>query len=152
MNCPHCGVEISEHPASRCLDAWVAEAVMGVKMIEIENHAKFKGTPVTKYWVRDDSGRLPSLYSTSIAAAWEVREALHRKGVSIELMDCRLEANADYAWAYEIYTYDNPDAVMDGVQFGTYHYKLDGSADAAPHAISRAAIKATLLDNSSDSV
>ena len=28
MNCPHCNVHIDKHPASRCLDAWVAEAVM----------------------------------------------------------------------------------------------------------------------------
>lgn len=29
MNCPTCGLDIDEHPADRCLDAWVAEAVFG---------------------------------------------------------------------------------------------------------------------------
>lgn len=28
--CPTCGVSILEHPAGRCLDAWVAERVMGL--------------------------------------------------------------------------------------------------------------------------
>lgn len=27
--CPHCGTPITEHEATRCLDAWVAEAVTG---------------------------------------------------------------------------------------------------------------------------
>lgn len=31
MNCPHCKVEINKHEATRCLDAWVAEHVMGWK-------------------------------------------------------------------------------------------------------------------------
>jgi len=29
MNCPHCQIAVDEHPANRCLDAWVAEKVMG---------------------------------------------------------------------------------------------------------------------------
>lgn len=29
MNCPTCNLAIDKHPAGRCLDAWVAESVMG---------------------------------------------------------------------------------------------------------------------------
>ncbi|KKK65183.1 hypothetical protein LCGC14_2976710, partial [marine sediment metagenome] len=28
MKCPHCQIEVDEHEANRCLDAWVAEVVM----------------------------------------------------------------------------------------------------------------------------
>lgn len=33
MNCPTCGLDIDEHPANRCLDAWVAEEVMGLNVV-----------------------------------------------------------------------------------------------------------------------
>ena len=33
IKCPTCGVEIDEHSAGRCLDAWVASVVMGWKEI-----------------------------------------------------------------------------------------------------------------------
>lgn len=33
MNCPTCGLNIDEHPANRCLDAWVAEEVMGLNVV-----------------------------------------------------------------------------------------------------------------------
>jgi hypothetical protein len=31
MNCPRCGVSVKDHPAGRCLDAWIAEVVFGLK-------------------------------------------------------------------------------------------------------------------------
>lgn len=33
MNCPKCSCDIDEHPANRCLDAWVAEEVMGLNIV-----------------------------------------------------------------------------------------------------------------------
>jgi len=33
MNCPTCGLDIDEHPTNRCLDAWVAEEVMGLNVV-----------------------------------------------------------------------------------------------------------------------
>ena len=74
MRCPHCNTHIDEHPANPCLNAWVATDVMDIKIIEIENCAKPKDAPVTKYWVRDDDGLLPPPYSKRIAPAWEVHE------------------------------------------------------------------------------
>lgn len=35
MNCPHCEIDINKHEATRCLDAWVAEQVMGWKPYRI---------------------------------------------------------------------------------------------------------------------
>lgn len=57
LNCPHCNTHIDEHPASRCLDAWVEQAV-------IDRQLRIK----TEEW-----GLVPR-YSTDIAAAWEVVE------------------------------------------------------------------------------
>ncbi len=50
MNCPHCKIDVDEHPANLCLDHWVAIVVM--------------------------DGRLES-YSATIAAAWEVVEKVN---------------------------------------------------------------------------
>ncbi|KKK66418.1 hypothetical protein LCGC14_2964270, partial [marine sediment metagenome] len=38
MNCPHCETLIDEHKATRCLDAWIAEYVMGWKPYKIVNY------------------------------------------------------------------------------------------------------------------
>ena len=35
MNCPHCQTPIDKHEATRCLDAWIAEYVMGWKPYKI---------------------------------------------------------------------------------------------------------------------
>ena len=54
ISCPHCGVNVSEHEAGRCLDAWVAEAV------------GWSDTTTNRH-----EPQVPH-YSTDIAAAWEV--------------------------------------------------------------------------------
>ena len=69
MNCPHCGTDVDEHEAGRCLDAWVAEAVMGLQRVMIDpedGEALFKRQPGALSY-----GFVPQ-YSISIAAAWEV--------------------------------------------------------------------------------
>ena len=38
MNCPHCETRINRHEAIRCLDAWIAEYVMGWKPYKIVNY------------------------------------------------------------------------------------------------------------------
>ncbi len=38
MNCPHCETRINRHEAIRCLDAWIAEYVMGWKPYKIVRH------------------------------------------------------------------------------------------------------------------
>ena len=72
MNCPHWDTSVDEHEAGRCLDAWVAEDIMGKKISDsfpgvvgmIEDR-RVAGVGVGK-WIRP--------YSTDIAAAWEVVE------------------------------------------------------------------------------
>lgn len=72
IRCPHCETEIDEHKANRCLDAWVAEAVM----IEKVN------------WM-DTEGDIIRLrpYSTDIAAAWEVVGHFSEKQYHVEVWE-----------------------------------------------------------------
>lgn len=35
MNCPHCETHIDEHEATLCLDAWIAELVMGWEYLKV---------------------------------------------------------------------------------------------------------------------
>lgn len=65
MNCPYCNTHIDEHPASRCLDAWVAETVMDG---DVRPDPDGDGIWVwfKKNWGYSD---VVPYYSTSIAAA-----------------------------------------------------------------------------------
>ena len=70
MNCPHCGVHIDEHPASRCLDAWVAVDVMELAGVGLDSVGDFQ------YLHSPDRPHFVSEYSTDIAAAWEVEQKI----------------------------------------------------------------------------
>jgi hypothetical protein len=59
MNCPHCGTEVDEHEAKRCLSAWVHADVMGRKLPDHN-------------WETDTYCDCLPDYSTDIAAAWGV--------------------------------------------------------------------------------
>lgn len=123
MNCPHCGTHIDEHPASRCLDAWVADDIFG---------GSANPDNVLWYWwdSSDDEGKRVVLgvhlfagpkFSTDIAAAWQV---LGKMGGF---------------WTVQGYIYEGR----------TNHYyagrrgHVGSRAPTAPHAICRAAIKAS---------
>ena len=70
-NCPHCETKVDQHEAGRCLDAWVAERVMEHDTFSEEVYGEL-------LWYEGDRSKnyvLP-LYSTEIAAAWEVRARL----------------------------------------------------------------------------
>ena len=82
LHCPECGIEIDEHPAGRCLDAWVAITIMNWKYAP-KTDPKIK---LWLYWRRPD-GMLkyePPEYSTDIAAAWEVVEKITEPPKDIE--------------------------------------------------------------------
>jgi len=76
-NCPYCGTHIDDHPASPCLNAWVAEDVMewwnvsegdgwfGFHFVKIEGAAMPVYDPVPHF-------------SDSIIAAWQVVEMLRQ--------------------------------------------------------------------------
>ncbi len=77
MNCPHCETEIDEHEASRCLDAWVAKAVMDELALMSPSPiyvGRFDWVKKGDWYVaseNDSPYRVP-YYSVNIAAAWEV--------------------------------------------------------------------------------
>ena len=71
MKCPHCQTLVTDHEANRCLDAWIAEEVMG-----------WDDSCGYSYWImlppKESTGRsegrvypVPAFIS-SISAAWEV--------------------------------------------------------------------------------
>jgi len=84
--CPHCAVKISEHPESRCLDAWEAEAVMGLEVYMSHEEYLKSGSPHAQYW--NSAVHYPAYwwnegwamsvapYSTDITAAWQVEEKI----------------------------------------------------------------------------
>lgn len=119
--CPTCGIEIINHPADRCLDALVAERVMG-----IVSNVGVVG------WMLDSRGytvRVPE-YSTDIAAAWQVVEKLDFTIVKVDegWMVGKLDINA--------FTNDS------GVVYGCIYDP--GLAETAPLAICRAALLAVM--------
>lgn len=71
MNCPHCETHIDEHEATRCLDAWIAEVVMGHSDIRKQEdsweYCLYTGDCHEPYGVN-------CFFSTSISAAWLVVE------------------------------------------------------------------------------
>ena len=120
MKCPNCNILIDEHPASRCLDALVAEKVMGWHDCE-------------GYWEDDKvihTGAGGWYPSTSISAAWEVVEKLGR-AFSIDCISF-VGMNECTAIFAAVGTSWNDGAI--------------GTAPTAPLAICRAALKAVNHD------
>lgn len=95
IKCPTCGIALLEHPANRCLDAWVATAVMGWEKFEVgyfgsdssprqneleewmdKNEIESVGDyfiDVDKdFWIEEEKWKP----SSDISAAWEVVEKM----------------------------------------------------------------------------
>lgn len=151
MNCPHCEVHIDEHSASRCLDAWVAEIVMGWKPYFIisynilypptrqsyceEQSYIYNNYKPNKPYEFDsehfyDSSRNPSytqpivpFYSKRISVAWKIVE----------------QVNQDNAMTLRWYNPDGRTSTY-SIAFG-FGKKIEAEADTAPLVICRAAIK-----------
>ena len=75
MNCPHCDTSVDEHSSGRCLDAWVAEAVMGNPVFVMNN-------PLGVFY-----GNVGGKFSTDIAAAWEVVGRVNKGGHIVEIVN-----------------------------------------------------------------
>ncbi len=93
MKCPHCDTQIDEHEADKCMDAWVAEAVMGW-IEDKENPGLYNKITY------DNSGmvqwnKLPP-YSTSIADAWQVVEKLEERNAWVSLDKVPTNTNWDF--------------------------------------------------------
>ena len=63
LYCPTCGVEIDEHEAGRCLDAWAGRAVL--------KYAYRMSESGLKIWIGE-----PEKYSDDISAAWMLEEKI----------------------------------------------------------------------------
>lgn len=80
MNCPTCGLNIDEHPANRCLDAWVAGAVIELTICTCHI------PPVSGFDTMrciDCGGAIYPDYSTDIVAAWEVVRYLSNRAIEV---------------------------------------------------------------------
>lgn len=84
ITCPTCGVALLEHPANRCLDAWVAEKVMGLKPCTAWSlfHWSMSGGEYIhhpescSYNNKCYPAEQCPHYSNDISAAWEVVEKI----------------------------------------------------------------------------
>lgn len=76
--CPHCGTLVTEHPATPCLSAWIAEAVMGWEVCHdsecsgCDKGYLADGPPGVKFFTRGFNSQWHP--HEDIAAAWEVVE------------------------------------------------------------------------------
>jgi hypothetical protein len=132
--------------AGREMDARVAEKVMGFDCKHVddgEGWCQFCGEEMIEYsqmywdqnkWLQDRQSRPVETkcqglhYSTSIAAAWEIVEALRQKY-------CCIKVYSDHAYIYECTIVKDPDDDHDEPEIFT-------QADTAPLAICLAALKA----------
>lgn len=122
--CPRCGLDVDEHLANRCMDAWVAEAVMGWEKCCIStlpeklDYTHWKTDTLDGMWYVQAS--LDWSPSTQIADAWLVVEKLAPLG----------------------------QLLLDGTLSGDWHCEVVGDtqaeAETAPLAICRAALRVCL--------
>ena len=119
LNCPHCKLHIDEHPASRCLDAWVHTDVMGYKLPDHN-------------W-RDTHCDCIRNYPRDISAAWRVVEKIQRDepGWRFGL----LGGDIHFRWKAEFHGHIDPEQ-----NYGQRHGQA--YADTAPRAICLAALRA----------
>jgi hypothetical protein len=133
MKCPHCDTPIDDHAATRCLDAWVAEVIMG-QSLHVHEPSKYgmfcEHCHANKSYVEFGTkwGRSipPEHYSTDISAAWEVMDKEHPCGWFDGF------ALARYGSGYAIFR------LLSRLKLSS----LFVEADTAPLAICRAATKA----------
>jgi len=141
LRCPRCNETVDEHPANRCLDAWVAEVVMGLPPREHAIRWEQGWTPEgddgwsgfqCSYCDASEKTDDPCVrhYSRWIAEAWEVVEKLSGLGVvSVASGDDRLGGLH----------------MCEFIPWGCYMGRgglLRIEADTYPLAICRAALKA----------
>ncbi len=129
MNCPRCDKEISDHEANRCLDAWIAERVLGFEIFDDMKNGvcltvdRFFFKPIPYY---PPHGWLPVYkYSILIEETWEIVAKLTDKTQRFEL----ITGHQDIAWIV---------GEKSGPKLGLY---VCGVGDTMPLAICRVALK-----------
>ena len=133
LHCPTCGVEIDEHEATTCLDAWVAERVMGWEKCN-------------NWWMRPVDGEICRLVTAAHSGSWNPSQDIAAAWVLVEkvadLHGCQFSIErVGRPWEIKCGRYG---AVVSG---GDLWYErpdltLAVYAPTAPLAITRAAIKA----------
>jgi hypothetical protein len=125
MNCPRCAKNIDEHPANKCMDAWVAIKVLAYTAKRVRG-----ADGVTReYWLTDKKEIQRWMFkpSSDISRAWEIVERLTDETQRFEL----ITGHQDIAWII---------GEKSGPKLGS---SVCGVGDSMPHAICRAALKAS---------
>ncbi|KKN10885.1 hypothetical protein LCGC14_1031990 [marine sediment metagenome] len=137
MKCPHCETEIDEHEANRCLDTWVAEAVMEWRIVGgIMEDGRGRGVELS-----DGNPAFPSRYSTDIAAAWEVvGRILETWLIEINTIDESLGPGMIPQITWSVTIAEEYNSGGSPIWRGDFADFVE--ADTAPLAICRAALKA----------
>ena len=110
--CPTCGTGIRDHESGRCLNRWIAEAVMG--------------------WTPTEAMMTNGWWSDSIEGAWDVLEELRGRDYEVSIADHKGK-DGGMIWGVDFYK------MVDSAQFETI---ATANAPYAPLAICRAAILA----------
>lgn len=149
MNCPTCGLDIDEHPANRCLDAWVAREVMGLTVCTC-HIPLVSGLDIMRCMTC--GGTVYPDYSTHIAAACEVVRYLSNRAIEIVVAE-GFSGNLSACMMYEGTTTPYPprDAFLHlatieqaSSDFGSLCIHVQ--AETVPLAICKAALLAILQE------
>ena len=73
MNCPFCKIDIDEHEAGDCLDAWICQSIFNE--LPEKRDCAHGSIPVNK----DGTIFLIPFYSTDMGAAWKVVEKVKKR-------------------------------------------------------------------------
>lgn len=90
----------------------------------------------------------PPAFSFEIEPAWMVLEHMHKLGWGLFFGDMRLAPDIEpkeRLWWYELNRWDDPEAKIDGVQFGNHNWELDGGGKTLQEAICHAMLKVAIL-------
>lgn len=128
--CRYCGVKISEHEATRCLDAWVSEIVFKAIVTEQDNVRGFRASFPTTFGTL--THYVPR-YSSDISAAWEVAEKMMQKAPA-NMWFCVWSIMDAARWVAGYMKYDESDGDVVWVE------EASESAPTVPLAICRAAV------------
>ena len=84
--------------------------------------------------------------SEDIEVAMQVLDIMHEWGWALGFEDMRLNPDTkDRCWWYELYRWDDPEAVLEGVQFASHDWELDGGGATMQECICHAALKVAKL-------
>jgi hypothetical protein len=135
LKCPYCGTHIDEHEATRCLDAWVANKVLGIYV---------------RKSVDDFGGFLPLMTCETMGSFAGRREEpiLYYSGEFLlmeALIDRMCKRLAEFDESVQIIFIDDVVVCNLGITYDPYDVdtvEFWGQAKTAPLAMCRASIKA----------